>query len=239
MIRSRQLLPCPDMCPPRMYALMVECWAEMPQRRPTFEELHSRLKQWLLPLLGPNSNFSQHINLSCHSAQPAYPFAPPSCASNNSMSSHQSSSNTGPMSNNTNSTSVSNQQWGNQNGSQYTPRTPQTMHNSQQSYNTSQQSPSHCVAYQSTPIVHCPINCGGGGGGGGRFSPQHHMHPQQSTPNMNNSHPHFHNGSGGRPMGHNHGHGGHPVSQVMGSSNMSVHSHSPYRVLMESKATNI
>ncbi|CAG7723655.1 unnamed protein product, partial [Allacma fusca] len=28
MIRSRQLLPCPDMCPPRMYALMVECWAE-------------------------------------------------------------------------------------------------------------------------------------------------------------------------------------------------------------------
>ncbi|XP_076069681.1 tyrosine-protein kinase transmembrane receptor Ror-like [Oratosquilla oratoria] len=46
MIRSRHLLPCPDDCPPRIYALMVECWHETPNRRPTFREIHSRLRSW-------------------------------------------------------------------------------------------------------------------------------------------------------------------------------------------------
>ncbi|CAL8125621.1 unnamed protein product [Orchesella dallaii] len=226
MIRSRQLLPCPDLCPPRMYALMVECWAEMPHRRPSFEELSSRLKQWLLPLLGPNSHFSQHLN---------YPMAAPgslSCASNNSMSSHQSS-NTGPTSNNTNSTNISNmamQQQAWQQQQQY-PRTPQN-------HSGPQQSPSHCVAYQSTPIVHCPVNCGTPAGmvNGGRFSPQQTMHSFQQpqgvgTPNMAHAHAHFH----GKTFT-THTHHGYP--QSIGSSN-SAHSHSPYRVLMESKATNI
>jgi len=42
MIRSRQLLPCPEDCPSRMYAFMVECWHEVPTRRPSFAEIHSR-----------------------------------------------------------------------------------------------------------------------------------------------------------------------------------------------------
>ncbi|XP_076354950.1 inactive tyrosine-protein kinase transmembrane receptor ROR1-like isoform X2 [Tachypleus tridentatus] len=46
MIRSRHLLPCPEMCPPHMYAMMVECWHEIPSRRPTFRELHARLCSW-------------------------------------------------------------------------------------------------------------------------------------------------------------------------------------------------
>ena len=46
MIRSRQLLPCPEDCPSRMYAFMVECWHEVPQRRPTFGEIHNRLRHW-------------------------------------------------------------------------------------------------------------------------------------------------------------------------------------------------
>ena len=29
MVRSRQLLPCPEDCPSRMYAFMVECWHEV------------------------------------------------------------------------------------------------------------------------------------------------------------------------------------------------------------------
>ena len=241
MIRSRQLLPCPDLCPPRMYALMVECWAEVPHRRPSFEELHSRLKQWILPLLGPNSHFSQHLN---------YPgavmmMAPPgslSCASNNSMSSHQSS-NTGPTSNNTNSTNISNA-W--QQHQQQYPRTPQN-------HPQQQQSPSHCVAYQSTPIVHCPVNCGTPAGpglvNGGRFSPQQTLHsfqqPQQNgngmlgTPNMAHAHAHFH-GNTGRVVHAAHGpHAHHGYPQSIGGSSNSAHSHSPYRVLMESKATNI
>uniref|UniRef100_T1IJ71 Tyrosine-protein kinase receptor n=1 Tax=Strigamia maritima TaxID=126957 RepID=T1IJ71_STRMM len=46
MIRSRQLLPCPDGCPPHMYSLMIECWHEVPARRPSFKEIHSRLRTW-------------------------------------------------------------------------------------------------------------------------------------------------------------------------------------------------
>ncbi|XP_013780639.2 inactive tyrosine-protein kinase transmembrane receptor ROR1-like [Limulus polyphemus] len=46
MIRSRQLLPCPEVCPPHMYAMMVECWHEIPTRRPSFRELHGRLCSW-------------------------------------------------------------------------------------------------------------------------------------------------------------------------------------------------
>ena len=46
MVRSRQLLPCPEDCPSRMYAFMVECWHELPNRRPTFTEIHARLRQW-------------------------------------------------------------------------------------------------------------------------------------------------------------------------------------------------
>jgi len=210
MIRARQLLPCPDMCPPRMYALMVECWAEMPHRRPHFDELNARLKQWLLPLL-PSAPQSLH---NAGTANPAYPFAGSlSCTSNNSMSSHQSSA--GPTSNNTNSTNISNMN-NTHNNWQAHPRTP--------SQQQQQQSPSHCVAYQSTPIVHCPINCGGG-----RFSPQHFQQHQHgvlpATNGHSHPHPHFHGNSVGRGGPHNISSG--------------PHSHSPYRVLMESKATNI
>ena len=35
LVRSRHLLPSPDDCQPRLYALMVECWHEQPHHRPT------------------------------------------------------------------------------------------------------------------------------------------------------------------------------------------------------------
>lgn len=46
MVRSRQLLSCPTECPSRVYSLMVECWSEVPLRRPTFTEIHNRLRSW-------------------------------------------------------------------------------------------------------------------------------------------------------------------------------------------------
>ncbi|XP_077549499.1 tyrosine-protein kinase transmembrane receptor Ror-like [Haemaphysalis longicornis] len=46
LVRARQLLPCPEDCPPHLYALMVECWHEVPNRRPQFRELHARLCSW-------------------------------------------------------------------------------------------------------------------------------------------------------------------------------------------------
>ncbi|XP_042191305.1 inactive tyrosine-protein kinase transmembrane receptor ROR1 [Callorhinchus milii] len=46
MVRKRQVLPCPEDCPPRMYELMAETWHEMPARRPHFKDLHARLRSW-------------------------------------------------------------------------------------------------------------------------------------------------------------------------------------------------
>ncbi|XP_027471226.1 tyrosine-protein kinase transmembrane receptor ROR2 [Zalophus californianus] len=46
MVRGRQVLPCPDDCPAWVYALMIECWHEVPSRRPRFKDIHSRLRAW-------------------------------------------------------------------------------------------------------------------------------------------------------------------------------------------------
>ncbi|XP_043201664.1 tyrosine-protein kinase transmembrane receptor ROR2-like isoform X2 [Amphibalanus amphitrite] len=46
MVRCHRLLPCPEDCPSIIYALMVECWNETAHRRPTFSELHVRLRTW-------------------------------------------------------------------------------------------------------------------------------------------------------------------------------------------------
>ncbi len=88
MIRSRQLLPCPEDCPSRMYAFMVECWHELPSRRPQFAEIHGRLRHWEGMSTGYQSTSQSVGNASHHSG-----------------SQHSS---TGP-SNNTGSTNVSHQ----------------------------------------------------------------------------------------------------------------------------------
>ncbi|XP_074491014.1 inactive tyrosine-protein kinase transmembrane receptor ROR1 isoform X2 [Sebastes fasciatus] len=46
MVRKRQLLPCPEDCPPRFYGLMTECWQEGPTRRARFKDIHLRLRAW-------------------------------------------------------------------------------------------------------------------------------------------------------------------------------------------------
>ncbi|XP_072295265.1 inactive tyrosine-protein kinase transmembrane receptor ROR1 [Eucyclogobius newberryi] len=46
MVRKRQLLPCPEDCPPRFYGLMTECWQEGPARRARFKDIHARLRAW-------------------------------------------------------------------------------------------------------------------------------------------------------------------------------------------------
>lgn len=46
MVRKRQLLPCPEDCPPRFYGLMTECWQEGPARRSRFKDIHTRLRAW-------------------------------------------------------------------------------------------------------------------------------------------------------------------------------------------------
>lgn len=94
MIRSRQLLPCPEDCPSRMYAFMVECWHELPNRRPTFPEIHARLRQWEGMSVGYQSTSSTANHSTCGQ-------------SNHSGSQHSS---TGP-SNNTGSTNLSNNQF--------------------------------------------------------------------------------------------------------------------------------
>uniref|UniRef100_A0A3Q3AHC7 Receptor tyrosine kinase-like orphan receptor 2 n=1 Tax=Kryptolebias marmoratus TaxID=37003 RepID=A0A3Q3AHC7_KRYMA len=46
MVRSQQLLSCPDDCPTWIFTLMLECWSELPARRPRFKDIHSRLRSW-------------------------------------------------------------------------------------------------------------------------------------------------------------------------------------------------
>ncbi|KAM7353618.1 tyrosine-protein kinase transmembrane receptor Ror [Cochliomyia hominivorax] len=46
LVRSRQLLACPDSCPTAVYSLMIECWHEQSVRRPSFGEISYRLKTW-------------------------------------------------------------------------------------------------------------------------------------------------------------------------------------------------
>ncbi|ESO86644.1 hypothetical protein LOTGIDRAFT_51609, partial [Lottia gigantea] len=87
MIRSRQLLPCPEECPARIYGLMVECWHEMPNRRPPFREIHARLRAWKGELLASqNPHWSISQSQSAHSSS--------THQSSHSQPSHHSS--TGP-----------------------------------------------------------------------------------------------------------------------------------------------
>ncbi|VDK72310.1 unnamed protein product [Litomosoides sigmodontis] len=71
LVSVRSLLECPQNCPTNIYSLMVECWHEHPERRPTFSELYSRLQTWLLaspsqPVLSHQQNHpgSSHSDLS-------------------------------------------------------------------------------------------------------------------------------------------------------------------------------
>ncbi|XP_013380746.1 inactive tyrosine-protein kinase transmembrane receptor ROR1 [Lingula anatina] len=93
MIRGRQILPCPDGCPSRVYTLMVECWHEMPARRPTFNEIHMRLRQWRGELIA--TQFPQHNLAQSHSGHSSST----QHSSGRSQQSHHSS--TGPSNNTT------------------------------------------------------------------------------------------------------------------------------------------
>uniref|UniRef100_A0A0K0ELA5 receptor protein-tyrosine kinase n=1 Tax=Strongyloides stercoralis TaxID=6248 RepID=A0A0K0ELA5_STRER len=48
MINLRNLLECPSNCPSSMYSLMIECWNEHPERRPSFNEIFTRLQSWCI-----------------------------------------------------------------------------------------------------------------------------------------------------------------------------------------------
>ncbi|CAG2162204.1 unnamed protein product, partial [Oppiella nova] len=71
MIRSRQLLACPEDCPPHIYSLMIECWHEIPNKRPSFHELHTRLRSWqavhLRTMTLHSTNSSHNSGHSAHS----------------------------------------------------------------------------------------------------------------------------------------------------------------------------
>ncbi|ELU14629.1 hypothetical protein CAPTEDRAFT_162027 [Capitella teleta] len=95
MIRARQILPCPEDCPSRIYALMVECWHEMPMRRPSFKEIHQRLRTWKAETF-MNPQMANQCHSSAHSG------------SSRSAHSHPSSAAGGPSNNTTATTLTSN-----------------------------------------------------------------------------------------------------------------------------------
>ncbi|KAK0395875.1 hypothetical protein QR680_001470 [Steinernema hermaphroditum] len=60
MLNMRNLLEPPYGCPTNIYSLMVECWHEHPERRPTFAELHGRLASW--SFTSPAQSMLSHQN---------------------------------------------------------------------------------------------------------------------------------------------------------------------------------
>ena len=123
MLRARQVLPCPEDCPARAYALMLECWHEVPLRRPSFKDMHIRLRRWKAELNLPQmvlqsqmspgypSHNPMHMNMAMmngphkllHTGAPSHSGHSGHSGSSAGLPSHHSS--TGP-SNNTNTTGL-------------------------------------------------------------------------------------------------------------------------------------
>ena len=40
---KRYRMQCPNVCPEKLYEIMLDCWGEEPESRPTFDTLH-----WIL-----------------------------------------------------------------------------------------------------------------------------------------------------------------------------------------------
>uniref|UniRef100_A0A7E4VYI8 receptor protein-tyrosine kinase n=1 Tax=Panagrellus redivivus TaxID=6233 RepID=A0A7E4VYI8_PANRE len=47
-ISMHDVLYSPPGCPPNVYSVMIECWNEAPERRPSFAELHARFQKWCI-----------------------------------------------------------------------------------------------------------------------------------------------------------------------------------------------
>jgi len=136
MIRSRQILPSPEDCPARMYGLMVECWHEMPTRRPNFRETSARLRGWKSEMMMQNPHWSLTQSHSNHSSSHQ--------SSLQSGPSHQGS--TGP-SNTTNMTGLT----GSSNNSESVPPPVISMPPQQYTNNSQQPNQPVTVTFQGIP----------------------------------------------------------------------------------------
>lgn len=45
MVRSGERLERPRICPREIFNLMTQCWQELPENRPDFSQLYSKLKK--------------------------------------------------------------------------------------------------------------------------------------------------------------------------------------------------
>jgi len=172
MIRSRQLLPCPEDCPSRMYAFMVECWHEIPGRRPAFSEIHQRLRQWEGQGVGSVATYQP--STTSHSM------------GNNSQQSGSAHSSTGP-SNNTGSTNLSNNPQHLQFNPQFQPRFPSNSMQRFQHYPTPpRMGPSTPQSYKGPPQSMAQVTSGPSGMPQniiiGQHMNSHAMYPQAFQP---------------------------------------------------------
>uniref|UniRef100_T1KPM7 Receptor protein-tyrosine kinase n=2 Tax=Tetranychus urticae TaxID=32264 RepID=T1KPM7_TETUR len=83
LIRDGHHLSCPEDCPPHFYSIMSECWKREPGGRPTFTELHNKLKALQavenvrsarhgFPRVGPLRSGSGNISQYSGSCSPAH-----------------------------------------------------------------------------------------------------------------------------------------------------------------------
>ena len=79
LIRTHQLLTCPVGCPPRLYALLVDCWQRVPSTRPYFDTVRHRLRYCAVDGSGSASGGSATPAGCCGTdgAYQPYTFCPP------------------------------------------------------------------------------------------------------------------------------------------------------------------
>lgn len=70
--RSHQILQCPSDCPSRVYALMVECWNELPQHRPQCKEVAKRLRAWHAEAAACEAGKRSHSHSSGHTSSTVF-----------------------------------------------------------------------------------------------------------------------------------------------------------------------
>ncbi|CAG9578784.1 unnamed protein product [Danaus chrysippus] len=90
MVRGGELLAPPAACPAPLYSLMRDCWRHAPQRRPAFEDIVTRIGDWIqmggCPETAPSesgSSCGHRPTTSTKDLQERVPLLPPHCSTSN------------------------------------------------------------------------------------------------------------------------------------------------------------
>ena len=79
LVRTNQLLTCPVGCPPRLYALFVDCWQPVPTSRPQLDVVRRRLRDCAVSTGSGSASGGSATNAGCCGADRLYQSRGPVC----------------------------------------------------------------------------------------------------------------------------------------------------------------